>query len=66
MKSQVRLIDGNPLRGLVDARVYFHDEAVFLDAHETVETTGKETGTPHRRRYAYHLMVRDQPAGRWH
>ena len=64
--AEVLLIDGNTRRGVIEARIYFHEEDIFLDVHETVETTGYETGTPHRRRYAYQLMVRGVPVGRWH
>jgi len=40
--------------GIIDSRLWF-DDAAYLDVYEHVEIDG--WGTPHRRRYSYHLEV---------
>lgn len=52
-EATVDLIDGDELRGVIHARVYFHDEDAYLDVFERVEVTDR----PHRLKYSYNLRV---------
>lgn len=53
---------GNPRRGVVDARVWFDDDA-YLDVWEIVEIDN--SGTPSRKKYSYHLEIDDDHVDRW-
>lgn len=57
----VRLIDNDPLRGVIEARIWLDDDA-FLEVHEEVEITDH----PHRAAYAYTLVIDGGQSCRWH
>jgi len=54
-ESMIRLIDGNPREGIIEARIFFFDENAFLDVIERVSI--REGEPPRRLKYTYHFQV---------
>lgn len=63
--AEIGLIDGDECYGTIDAVIFFDDD-VYLGVHERVTTTGDQSGAPSRLEYAYQLVVKSVPIGRWH
>ncbi len=63
--AEIGLIDGDESYGIIDAVIFFDDD-VYLGVHERVTMTVDKNGAPSRLEYAYQLVVRDVPIGRWY